>query len=312
VQVTTLVSDGCLSLGDALRDLEAKSILRTDFVLVHGDLVSNIKLANIVEEHRNRRQSVKGSVMTMVYKTALPGHRTRSAEDELAIAIQSQTKRVVGHKRLGINGKKLVLLRESFDSHRVIEVRHDLLDCHIAICSPLVLQLMADNFDFETVDDLIHGILVNEEVLNMSVFSHVIDGVEYASRVTDVMAYDAVSEDVMSRWAYPRVPDQNISGTTEDIHAYRPHKVYVQQDVVLQRGSSLAGNVAVGHGSVVGENSFLVKCVIGSNCKIGKNVRITDSFIFGDVVIGGDCCLSKVIIDVNSTIGLVFTSSSIK
>lgn len=205
IQVITIINEGCLSLGDALRDLEAKSILRTDFVLVHGDLVSNLKLVEIVEEHRRRRQAVKGAVMTMIYKLAEPCHPTRSIDDELVIATDSSSKRIIGHRRLANTNGKFVLRRESFESYNVFDIRHDLLDAHIAVCSPAVLQLMADNFDFETLDNLVHGILVNEEVLGMSVYGHVVEGAEYAACISDPMTYHHISQNVMSRWSYPQV-----------------------------------------------------------------------------------------------------------
>jgi len=39
-------------MGDALRDIDAKSLIRSDFILIYGDVVSNIKLQPIVEEHK--------------------------------------------------------------------------------------------------------------------------------------------------------------------------------------------------------------------------------------------------------------------
>lgn len=47
-----IVSEDSLSVGDALRDVDDKSLIRSDFVLVTGDVVANIKLKQIVEEHR--------------------------------------------------------------------------------------------------------------------------------------------------------------------------------------------------------------------------------------------------------------------
>ena len=41
-----------MSMGDALRDLDAKSLIRSDFILLYGDVVSNIKLQKVVEEHK--------------------------------------------------------------------------------------------------------------------------------------------------------------------------------------------------------------------------------------------------------------------
>lgn len=40
----------------------------------------------------------------------------------------------------------------------------DLQDTHISICSLSVLSLFADNFDYQTRDDFIKGIMGQEEV----------------------------------------------------------------------------------------------------------------------------------------------------
>lgn len=40
------------SLGDVLRDVDAKSLVRSDFVLVYGDVVSNVNISQALQEHR--------------------------------------------------------------------------------------------------------------------------------------------------------------------------------------------------------------------------------------------------------------------
>ena len=50
--VQTITADTCYSMGDALRDIDAKNLIRSDFILMYGDVVSNIKLQSIVEEHK--------------------------------------------------------------------------------------------------------------------------------------------------------------------------------------------------------------------------------------------------------------------
>jgi len=303
MEVCTIVSDSCLSLGDALRDLEAKSIIRSDFVLVHGDLVANLKLASIFEVHKQRRASVKGAAMTMLYKEAPPKHATRRKEDEFIVALNSQTKRVIGYQRVKNLKNKFVLNRQSFDACTSVQIRHDLLDCHISICSPTVLQLMADNFDFETIDDLVKGILVNEEVQDVSVYVHTVRRMEYAARAADPVAYAAVSQDVLSRWVYPFVPDHNITGLTEDAYVCRQHNVYLHRDITLQRGLTLDENVIIGSGSVVGENSTISRSVIGKRCHIGKMVHIVGSYLFDGVIVEDGCTVTTSVVDRDVVIG---------
>jgi len=303
MEVCTIVSDSCLSLGDALRDLEAKSIIRSDFVLVHGDLVANLKLASVFEEHKRRRASVKGAAMTMLYKEAPPKHATRRKEDEFVVALNSQTKRVVGYQRVKNLKSKFVLSRHSFESCASVQIRHDLLDCHVSVCSPSVLQLMADNFDFETIDDLVKGILVNEEVQDVSMYVHTVRPTEYAARAADPVAYAAISQDLLSRWVHPFVPDHNITGLIEDAYVCRRHNVYLHRDVTLQRGLTLDENVIIGSGSVVGENSSISRSVVGKRCRIGKMVRIVGSYLFDGIVVEDGCTVMNSILDRDVVIG---------
>lgn len=50
--VHIITSDLYRSLGDVLRDVDAKSLVRSDFILVYGDVVSNIDVSQALQEHR--------------------------------------------------------------------------------------------------------------------------------------------------------------------------------------------------------------------------------------------------------------------
>ena len=75
--VPIVISKETFSPGDALRDIYARGIISSDFVLVTGDLVSNIRIDEIVREHKERRKKHKDIVMTMVVKASGASHRTR-------------------------------------------------------------------------------------------------------------------------------------------------------------------------------------------------------------------------------------------
>ena len=45
-----------------------------------------------------------------------------------------------------------------------VDIWDDLLDCQLFICSPTVLTLFTDNFDYKTISEFIKGVLINEEV----------------------------------------------------------------------------------------------------------------------------------------------------
>jgi len=57
-----------------------------------------------------------------------------------------------------------VCFQEVITDHKDVQICYDLLDPNISICSPQVPQLFTDNFDYETRDSFVKGILINEEV----------------------------------------------------------------------------------------------------------------------------------------------------
>jgi len=65
------------SPGDAMRDIYTRGLVTSDFVLVMGDLVSNVKIDEVVRVHKERRKSNKDAIMTMVVKECGVKHRTR-------------------------------------------------------------------------------------------------------------------------------------------------------------------------------------------------------------------------------------------
>ena len=65
------------SPGDAMRDIYTRGLVTSDFVLVMGDLESNVKIDEVVRVHKERRKSNKDAIMTMVVKECGVKHRTR-------------------------------------------------------------------------------------------------------------------------------------------------------------------------------------------------------------------------------------------
>lgn len=51
MSIQVVGSDGCYSLGDALRDLYAKRLLRKHFILLNADTVTNANLQRILQSH---------------------------------------------------------------------------------------------------------------------------------------------------------------------------------------------------------------------------------------------------------------------
>lgn len=127
-----------------------------------------------------------------------------------------------------IKDKGVLLDRETCIDGRAagVEIRHDLQDCDVMICSPETLYVFRENFDYQRIrQDFIQGILSDEtlgnklHVYELNTINNTINGTgsdnrigEYASRVHNLRSYDSISRDIIMRWTYPFVPDiMNVS-----------------------------------------------------------------------------------------------------
>ncbi|EDV21926.1 Translation initiation factor eIF-2B subunit epsilon [Trichoplax sp. H2] len=287
--IKTMKSDRALSLGDALRDIENQAVIKSDFILVSGDLVSNMKLQKALEEHKQRRKNDKMSVMTMILKESAPGHRSRCSEEDMIAAIDPKNNRLL-HYQMTRNHTKVSFPASIFLENRGVHLRYDLLDCHVSICSPQVTQLFTDNFDYQTIYDFIRGILISEEITGHQIHTYTVTD-EYAVRVSNLHMYDAVSKDVIHRWSYPLVPDEKHTSKEESYTISQPNIYLGAVNVILARSCVLSEDVVIGSHCSVGEGTQIKSSVIGNGCKIGNNVIIKDSYVWNNVIIDDDCCI---------------------
>lgn len=111
---------------------------------------------------------------------------------EKQILLINKQGRVLYHKRrTNEMQEKHTFPREIFLKHKAVSVRSDLMDTRVMVCSPSVLPLFSDNFDFQTKDGFVKGILMNDEILDCTIYNHTIN-VGYATAVTSWRRYQKI------------------------------------------------------------------------------------------------------------------------
>lgn len=288
--------------GDAMRELDAKGKLRSDFILMNFDTITNAQLMpSIMKAHKENCKRDKGTAMTVVYKKVAPGQRTGN---EVMVATDKKTNRMLFHQRIhpSIKEDKFKFPLEIFLNNQEVELHHDLLDPQIAICSATALPLFSDNFDYETRDQFIRGLVMNQEIQSDSIYVAQLPSEEYAAKVSDWNAYHSVSRDVINRWAYPLVPDMGVCCLSQQ-YLFLRNNIYRHKKIKLQRNCQLQSDVVLHEGCSVEEKSSLANCVFGKNCKIGKNCVVKNSYVFDNVTIGNNCRLENCIVGNNALVG---------
>ncbi|KAF9456787.1 nucleotide-diphospho-sugar transferase [Collybia nuda] len=295
--VPILTAKETFSPGDAMRDIYTRGLVTSDFVLVMGDLVSNIRIDEVVRVHKERRKTNKDAIMTMVVKESGAQHRTKARGDSSIFVLDAETSECLHYEPImGYPQTKVAHIpREVFAEHPEIEVRNDLIDCSIDVCSVEVPSLFQDNFDYLDIrKDFVHGVLTSD-LLMKNIHCYVAkEG--YAARVKDTKSYDSVSKDILSRWTFPLVPDDNHPGG--HIYEHIRGNKYIAKDnsVLLARTCKVGNNTLIGSSTQIHENTQVTASVIGRNCIIGPGTIIRDAYIFDGTEIGSYCVIERSII----------------
>lgn len=291
------------SIGDAMRDLDTRAILANDFLIVYGDIISNLPLDAAMAAHRERRSKDKNAIMTMVLREAGPKHRTKSQDITPVFVIDPTKDRCVHYEQMQpqSTNRRVNIDPDILKEHQEIEVRQDLIDCGIDICTPDVLALWSDNFDYEYPrKGFLHSVLKDYELNGKTIHTHIV-GDHYAARVKNLSAYGAVSKDILGRWAYPICPDSNL--VRDQTYRLLKGNVYREEGVVLARSCHIGAKTVIGRATAIGEGSLVTNTVIGRRCVIGRNVKIEGSYIWDDAFIGDGSVIQNAIIANEASVG---------
>ncbi|PHH60348.1 hypothetical protein CDD81_1833 [Ophiocordyceps australis] len=275
------------SAGDVLRDMDKRSLVDGDFILVHGDLVSNLMLDRALSAHRQRREANPANIMTMVLRSGGDqDHRTKAKAITPVFVVDTESQRVLHYDEMNpLQSDPHIYLDLSIldELSTDFEMRADLIDAHIDICTPEVLALWSESFDYELPRrNFLHGVLKDWELNGKMIYADIVDQ-GYAARANNLQMYKAISHDVLGRWAYPLVPENNLMSK----QLYRVHT----ETVVMEQGASYASDASVDN-SIIGQDSTIASScrisnsVIGRGCKIGVGAVIEDSCIWDNTIVG--------------------------
>lgn len=296
--VTTIESHDASSAGEALRVIYSHGVIHGDFILISGDTVSNMSLAKALHEHKERRKNDPLAVMTMVIKHSKPSiltHQTRLGNDEIIMAIDPETKELLYYEdKVDLSQHLIPLDKMLLLDNSALSLHNDKQDCYIDICSPEVLVLFTDNFDYQHLRrHFVKGLLA-DDIMGRKIFTHEIHS-SYAARVDNFRSYDTISKDILQRWTYPFVPDVQYLGNGLQIKLDR-EGIYKAPDSSQSRSARIDSFTVLGNATSVGDYTTISNSVIGKSCKIGHNVVIEGSYVWDNVTIEDGCKLSHALI----------------
>ncbi|KAM0268073.1 hypothetical protein ACHAQH_010059 [Verticillium albo-atrum] len=292
------------SVGDFLRDLDGRGYIDGDFVLVHGDLVSNISLDKALTAHKARKEASATNIMTVVLRSGGDDeHRTKANGITPTFVIDSKTRRCLHYDESHpLQSDHYMTLDPTIidELSADFEVRSDFIDAQIDICTPEVLALWSESFDYELPRrNFLHGVLKDWELNGKAIYAEILeDG--YAARASNLQMYEAISRDVIGRWTFPFIPECNV--IPGQSYQMRKHGVSAEDGVEFALSSKVSNGI-FGKNTIVGSGSTVSGSIIGRRCTIGVNVTIEDSFIWDDAIIAEGAVIRRSILGHSTVVG---------
>lgn len=301
-KVATVMSPEARSVGDAMRDLDNRGVITGDFILISGDVITNVEFGKMYEFHKKMRAKDKDHILTMCLSKASQFHRTRTFEPAAFILDKADDRCLYYHEiptAFSRENTALEIDPELLENVEEFAIRNDLIDCRIDICSPLVPAIFQENFDYQMLrSDFVKGVL-SSDLLSKHAYAYITD--EHAARVESWQTYDSISQDFIGRWCFPLTLDANIM--PDQTYSYESGHIYKEKDVVLGQSCKIGKCTAIGSRTRIGEGTTIENSVIGRNCQIGENIRIQNSYIWDNTVIGNNSTIEHCIIAKGAVLG---------
>ncbi|CAF0972451.1 unnamed protein product [Brachionus calyciflorus] len=354
IEIHFLYNFKCQCFGDAMREIDAKGLINSNFILVTAPgFISNISLKEHLETHKQLCKTDKNTLMTMMCMSKQNDLTYLNENDQSSTLIVHNNNRKILHydnitsrEFSKVTKFPFSVLEKAYDSGKQtvsqqavdtanakfklqqkqtqftlnatsgyqggsvdtvlhlkkIQNRNDLVESQIYMCSPYVLHMFTDNFDYESMRDFVHGVLADEEVSGYTIyidefkqkygahFSLINSLNSYYNETMKLLQRVDLVLDYYTRVKYRRLLD------SINVHL-------AKNSTMPTSNSKFMRNVFVDSNTKIGENCHLVNCFIGSNCLIGDNVKLTNCIIWPNSKIGSSTIINGSWLGSNCKIG---------
>jgi translation initiation factor eIF-2B subunit epsilon len=354
VEIHFLYNFKCLSVGDAMREIDAKNLISSTFILITASaFLTNIKLNEHLEQHKQLSKQDKNAVMTMLCQNRLTDLTYEFNQNDVT-SLVNQSKTLIIHNncnrilhydkistssdkparhlklpaelfqnayhpskqcgnvpkvekfqfcnKIGIQSAKNDVTTDSIQHLKQIQHRNDLVDTQIYLCSPYVLHMFTDNFDYESMSDFIRGVLVEEEVAGYAVYIDLINKKSgcHFSMINNLNSYYFETLNLIKRIDFLLNPTEraNYSRVIDKCNSYASKKFKT-----LGKNLKIENNVLIDSNCMIGDNCELINCLIGANCKIGNDVKLSNCIIWPNTTIGSNTVINAALLGFNVKIG---------
>lgn len=191
---------------------------------------------------------------------------------------------------------------DSIQHLKQIQHRNDLNDTQVYFCSPYVLHMFTDNFDYDTMSDFIRGILNEEEVAGYTVYIDIVNKKpgNYFAVINNLNSYYFQTLNLIKRTELILNANEkaNYNRVVDKCNSYVSRRsVRMGKNVKIER------NVLVDANCKIGDNCEIVNCLISSNCVLGNNVKLSNCILWPNTHLGDNTVMNACFLAYNVRLG---------
>lgn len=260
-------------------------------------LNNNNKILNYEQLNNNKYINIPIDLIKNAYKSA---STQQQAIDNANAKLKHQKSgaQLYMNAAKGLQGDSIELITHL----KTVTQRNDLFEAQIYLCSPYVLHIFTDNFDFQTMDGFIRGVLIDEEVSGYTMYVDVFKR-KFRTHLSSIFNLNSYYLETM-----------RLMQRADILLDFNQRAMYNQMldriNVYINKKSNKFGdnlklerNVYIGSNCKIGDKCELVNCYLADNCILGNNVKISNSIIWSNTTIGDDSIINASIIGNNCRIG---------
>lgn len=312
VKLRVLDMRGCGSSGDVLRELDQRGAIKSDpFVMTTGDSVCSIDcVRDAIAEHQARKAAGADATLSLILcegGTRMREHGTPVSSEDVIVALAAGSCRVVAWRGAAHAGgpSSFEVSARTLAECGSVEVRADLIDARVDICSPEVLWRYSENFDYQHPrHDFVANEVANVE-LGQRVHAKIASGpgYTYGCSLADPRALQLLSADVLCGWVRPPLslgtPIARCGvGAYGDTFKKLPSSATIGRPVYLGRGVSIGercciSRSVVGWDTVVCDDAIIQTSTLGKRCRVGEGASVKSSLVADGVQIGAGCVVPR-------------------
>lgn len=303
-------SEKCISYGDKIRSLYSMRVINTEFIIIKGNMITNMNINDEIDLYYKIKTANKDLIL---YKLFSKSNIFTSYNN--SILYKKGTNKLLTFDKINNNTNYILKQNEklSFEDLNDYEIRFDIIDTGISICSFDIFNYYIENFDYHSEQDDLIKDLLSSELHTDSVYFNILNKRYLTINIASIKNLNDLCKNLV-RKNFGNYLHNKDNFTIENYNIYKYNNVkignnsvlrdfsYIDKDTIINNNCLITKTIINGINTIIEDNVTIFNSQLTNNInlKISKDIKLKNVIIFSckDYVITED--IENTIIIINN------------